>query len=536
MFPQTGSTIPDNESSQQKLLQQALANSRSNANLSTSLETQDLLENSPFPWPTSVEQGHSQTRDHEMTVLTDHTEAMNEHLRAEFNHIPQPSPVVEIILGGTQNEFVAMCKTSPIQETSRNRKRKTQGEGSDQLNSEEIAVGLPQERYQPRPTRRRTTQPTEVPVDFSVVPEKAAKRRRKTAADVDLVATEFDSNEKKSFNSEPKLAGFEDMSVSKAEPNQPEVDAEIKISSTNGSADDEKHIKPLNISRDIDMKASVDRLDSFKRSSSPCPSPSKKTSDHIFAKPSLPPPTSSKRSRRSHTTIYEDHVEFTQSAKTPSLKQQQASRKSALRDVQNDSIQRPSMAHRDPDDEDELAKDVPGPQMRGIAQTAKTTSAPVVKSVEKVLDDTAIEPEDDEGHENNEPKPKKGRGRPRKNVAPQNSAADSLGKPTNESVPRSEIQQPAETEPEPESEPESEDANPIPRTVSATSMPTPSPERPAPSVTNQTTNPSAPASSPTSHSPIKSSSKVPLRVGLSKRQRIPSLLRMSKPAKATKPR
>ncbi|KAJ9667506.1 hypothetical protein H2201_002375 [Coniosporium apollinis] len=63
---------------------------------------------------------------------------------------------------------------------------------SDPLNSDDIAVGLPKERYQPRPSRSRSNPVLqEAQIDYSVPPEKAAKangraKRRKTT-DTSLV-------------------------------------------------------------------------------------------------------------------------------------------------------------------------------------------------------------------------------------------------------------------------------------------------------------------------------------------------------------
>ena len=63
----------------------------------------------------------------------------------------------------------------------------------------------------------------------------------------------------------------------------------------------------------------------------------------------------------------------------------------------------------------------------------------------------------------------------------------------------------------------------------ATEIPTPSPEKTGINAT--ATPPKEAKRSPTSHSPIKGSSTMPLRVGLSKRYRIPPLLRTMHPPK-----
>ncbi|KAH7027094.1 hypothetical protein B0J12DRAFT_356958 [Macrophomina phaseolina] len=52
-------------------------------------------------------------------------------------------------------------------------------ESSDALNSDDLAIGLPKERYIPRPTRSRSARSTVEEPDYSVTPEKAARSRKK---------------------------------------------------------------------------------------------------------------------------------------------------------------------------------------------------------------------------------------------------------------------------------------------------------------------------------------------------------------------
>ncbi|KAK7535986.1 uncharacterized protein J3D65DRAFT_668441 [Phyllosticta citribraziliensis] len=57
-------------------------------------------------------------------------------------------------------------------------------DSSEPLNSDDILIGLPKEKYQPRPSRSRSSRlAVEEPIDYSINPEKAAKqkaKRRKT--------------------------------------------------------------------------------------------------------------------------------------------------------------------------------------------------------------------------------------------------------------------------------------------------------------------------------------------------------------------
>jgi len=84
------------------------------------------------------------------------------------------------------------------------KKRKTK----QNINSDDIAIGLPVEQYKPRPSRSRSTHVIGEPIDYSVVPERAAKRkskRRKTVGDdLSLQGEEEDS----------KLQSLQDMGFS----------------------------------------------------------------------------------------------------------------------------------------------------------------------------------------------------------------------------------------------------------------------------------------------------------------------------------
>ena len=69
-------------------------------------------------------------------------------------------------------------------ESQRNRKVKVNklnrkdDSNADELNSDELDTGLPKERYQPRPSRSRSTIIVSRDIDYSVRPEKAAKARK----------------------------------------------------------------------------------------------------------------------------------------------------------------------------------------------------------------------------------------------------------------------------------------------------------------------------------------------------------------------
>ncbi|KAI9667872.1 MAG: chitin deacetylase [Bathelium mastoideum] len=55
---------------------------------------------------------------------------------------------------------------------------------SDQLTSDEIAIGLPREQYKPRPSRSRSARVEEDVLDLSISPKRAARAKRKKKLDV----------------------------------------------------------------------------------------------------------------------------------------------------------------------------------------------------------------------------------------------------------------------------------------------------------------------------------------------------------------
>ena len=66
---------------------------------------------------------------------------------------------------------------------SSKRKRDADDESVDELDTDDFAIGIPKEHYQPRPSKRRSGGGTEevfVPTDFSKRPESIAKGKRKT--------------------------------------------------------------------------------------------------------------------------------------------------------------------------------------------------------------------------------------------------------------------------------------------------------------------------------------------------------------------
>jgi hypothetical protein len=292
----------------------------------------------------------------------------------------------------------------------------------------------------------------------------------------------------------------------------------------------------------------------------------KPNDDFAFAKPA-PKKKPAPKSKRSSTTIFEDHVDFTGKSRSPSLSQQQALRQSALTGVKNEAspVKRkrggkaviseddddeeeevlPAKPKRtrkvvlqDDDDEDELAfdpnkqdeqADEPSdeqPKKRGRGRPPKTPSKANADAPAKSAKHTSHEDADEIALTAPEEPPKKrGRGRPPKSTATVPDEDDSTNKEDANDDP---VEPPEDKMPAKASiETPAEDSN-IPSKTSATKIPTPSPEK-QPSTETKAAPSKTTKASPVAHSPIKSSSPAAYRVGLSKKHRIPSLLRVMRP-------
>ena len=86
---------------------------------------------------------------------------------------------------GTQDELSAPLPNAASQNPAKSakRKRETDGQPIDESDSDEIAIGIPKEQYQPRPSKRRSgggDGEVLVPTDYSKRPEAMSKGKRKT--------------------------------------------------------------------------------------------------------------------------------------------------------------------------------------------------------------------------------------------------------------------------------------------------------------------------------------------------------------------
>ena len=562
LFKDSGSTVEDTASAQQALIEQNLGWKSDALGLQS-----DVERSSSFPWSAS-----EQTRSAKSTANpqgravgrargdedahpdldgdrdaddgdgcvgdADKAETVSKEPSIDFHPEGHPSPTVVISQKETMTATGPTSASEGTQKSSRARKKKEEAQTTDPLNSDDKAIGLPKERYVPRPSRRRATAATEEPVDYSVRPEKAAKTKRTKTATAETTVTTIGLERNDNLPSGTRADGTDEEQMRAQSKSTSSHDKDKSGNDVRPTSSDTKNHNTQN------DQSSKSQDEQSPRPESKPSSSEQKSDDKIFVKPALPTPRpkSTSKSKRSHTTIFEDHVEFVGSQRSPSLNQQQAKRKSALQDVQNESTQsskrkRKNVLLDDDDDEDELAKDPEEdetkeaslPKKRGRGRPPKSTAKPETKSAETVLDDSG-----DEGDDTAEVDevPKKRRGRPAK------AAVESQLKPDEDTVP-SKADEAGDSTANPVN-PSTENAEAPQKSTKATQSlrkggagatadPTPSPQKDGATSGATPTKPTKP--SPTTHSPIKKWAKAPFRVGLSKTHRIPSLLRTMNPRK-----
>lgn len=657
MFRDTGSTVADNESSQQRMVEQTINQSKQFSDAANHKPVDsDKVDSSPFPWaessvptqtpgdgtskqspreeaaegsnsnvaetavpdlsnvsqqvavavedmevhpdtaePVTARSPQVQTNEAPVESATSRKQTSTLHSKEagipteHQSHSPKDQPPLH---SSPQVSVPRVRVKSTTQasndqhEVPKSRKRKASAASLEPLNSEDRAIGHPKELYQPRPSRRRATGVVEQPQDFSVILEKAAKRRRKTAntapARSELAEDELAHDPAPISKIKAGKGKLDESATKSAEsrtstavpamegnplPNRGEVRALLKdlnFPLTNTSFDASKEeVSPTKDASPLSAKKvpATASTTSMPPPASPslATSPTKRLSNAAAAF-AMPPPSSSatRTSRRSHTTIFEDHVDFGGSQqRSPSLRQQQADRKSAvLKEVKNVPTQATRRKRRsivqddegDDDDEDELVKEpvaeAPVPKKRG--RPAKAPAAKKPSPADRVLQDSDADPDDEEEDVVEPPKKK---GRPAKStVAKSFKSADKVMEDSEDDCnePEVEDEEPpkkksrgrpskaAVVEPEEAPVATADADKPRSRRASATSNPpaTPPPDKQTPPVTNHKAAAKAAAQTkvaPATHTPIKTSSKVIHRVGLNRRQRVQPLLKMVRP-------
>ena len=592
MFKDTGDTVADASSEQQRMLEQVLA-SKKGLSTSVTKEAQQRSEHqsSSIPWTASdiadsaksrrsrmaaegrdgTEEGpegdegalDEPTEDHEPPADDEQppskeTEPANEenlqpaHSQSKVQMVgiekkskrPKSSPMVEIYPEPSVQNSTVGESVKTKQRSAKSRNQNVHEESSEPLNSDEKAIGLLKERYIPRPSRRRATQVAEDPIDYSKVPEKAAKVKRTKTTGARVSVSAEDNGFGASQETRPGVSpsGLSKDALSEDARKQDVSPSEIEGNESKIN-EDESPVKPrrrIRQGNEEPLPPNSEKAEAQHDAKAEV----QEDEDKVFVKPAIPTPKpkAASKVKRAQTTIFEDHVEFMGSRRSPNLSQQQAKRKSALQDVQNEAApkserKRKSSVADDSDDEDELAKEnedagskekSPPKKRRGRPPKSEKQTQP--KATDSVMKDSDQEDEEDElaAEDSAEEKPpkKRGRGRPAKSAStpgkkPVNKTAkadrmdDEPEKPADEGHEARQPEQPASTPSKP--------------SAPATEMPTPSPEQPPEKP--QSTPQKGSSHATTQHSPIKSSSKVPFRVGLSKKNRIPSLLRVMRPPK-----
>lgn len=609
MFRDTGSTNAFNESSQQRIIDNALGNNAAPNNVPAASGTASEKQESSFPWSDSGQSLKASNshilpdggtdpngspkkngiRDEIASAAEnppDEATATNIAQNVSSDGIivsvpekadkpaespPRSSPIVKIPRHrrASINSYEAGQGSPPKQtaeKKTRGRPRKTaddedmeNGQRSDPFNSDDKHIGLPKEMCKPRPSRRRATEIVE-PMDYSVVPEKAAKKRRKTA-DFDAITVD---DSKRSHNSAQIETSEVTASVEKDE-TQPEMQLAADKFTSNASQEEGKErpplqrrktpkrptVEPLSPAKAPELESKEDSPEKEMQQSPPKPSPDGSMS---MPPPPLPPSSKKKKLGRSKTTIYEDHMATGASRKSPSLSQQQANRRSVLEEQtessQNKRSKRRTILQDDEDDEDELAKEdpedeIPAPKKRG--RPAKAPPAKTAKSAKRVLPDSEDEEEDfhdaaEEGEEEIEEPPKKKRGRPAKAKAPaeapkQDEPAKSA-EPEKATTPSNDTPSLKDNDNSPtKAALEPKDPN---REISNRTEEAPDSATKKPMTSTPPSKPNTPTPQKPTHSPIKSASSGGVgpqyRVGLSKTRRIPSLLKVIRPSKPTSTR
>lgn len=208
MFPEGSSTVPDNTYDQQRMLETALTDQDSMpAPVLPVKDNSSSTGSSSIPWSAYLAtQNKSQASQTQVPPIAEPKEhlvlpgpqAVEEATTAVIlkpSHTPVGSPshggtllCLNLPQNSVEPTLVHVTEPSPEFLSSSRSKKKRQREEHELTRSDELAIGLPKEQYRPRPSRSRSAQITSEPIDFSAVPEKAAKKKLKRAKTADSSA------------------------------------------------------------------------------------------------------------------------------------------------------------------------------------------------------------------------------------------------------------------------------------------------------------------------------------------------------------
>ncbi|PPJ56554.1 hypothetical protein CBER1_03883 [Cercospora berteroae] len=332
------------------------------------------------------------------------------------SHKPRPPPKSSPMVIIPPAEISVSEANNDVSKSSRGRKRKSLDEqGADDhkpdaeaINSDDRAIGLPKELYKPRPSRRRATAMDE-PIDYSIVPEKAVKRRRKTLNDKNRDDSSHKSQAplaKATSKTRKQQSNNESAEMPKTtRHSRRDEDAELNLAIANSLRDVEKvaaskasptgegkeypqptpttprreaqHEPPRPMASPLSPPVSLKDKPSASQTTSTTRQPATTLPTKMLP-PSLPASASRKAPRRSQTTIFEDHA----ASRSPTLSQQQAERLATVKDVpkstQSNKRKRRTIVQNDEEEQDELAKvspaKKPAPKKRGRPSKAETAA------------------------------------------------------------------------------------------------------------------------------------------------------------------
>lgn len=265
----------------------------------------------------------------------------------------QPTAQVSSRERTTSSQVVASSREQLPESTGQDENPYLQS-SSGQASSTSVPVnGLPAEQYKPRPSRSRSAQVAEPQIDWSVAPEKAAKSKKRRAESA-MAATPLEKRQRAgnplsngdSMQEElmlrAKQAREEDSSGARTVTKH---SVEHNVSAVSSTECDDSHIEVHEQVQAVQQGTATTTTHDLSQENVSVPAitdPTMNVSIEIanpppsssFATPglpasaSLPSPSRSSKARRSHTTIFEDHVGLDeQPDASPNLKQQQAQRK-----------------------------------------------------------------------------------------------------------------------------------------------------------------------------------------------------------------
>lgn len=204
MFPEASSTVPDNTYDQQRMLETALADRYCMpAPVVPAKDKSSSTGSSSIPWSAYLAtQNKSQASQNPPPAIAEPKEdsappvppAVEEPTTAVTmeSHTPVGSPTHGSMLldfnppqNLAESEPVHVAEPLPEVLPSSKSKKKRQREEDDLTRSDELAIGLPKEQYKPRHSRLRSAQMVSQPIDLSVAPERAAKKKPKRAKTAD---------------------------------------------------------------------------------------------------------------------------------------------------------------------------------------------------------------------------------------------------------------------------------------------------------------------------------------------------------------